>query len=176
MTGRAVLSPDGLYRYTLEREWQAELGPVPTEDLRCLFVMLNPSTADAFIDDPTIRRCVGFARSWGYSSLSVVNLFALRATHPGVLRVTPNPVGPDNDDWIRREADRASLIVAAWGTSGDLLGRDRSVLAALDRHPGAGDVYCLGVTRSGQPLHPLYVAGATVPSLYVRPARLGILR
>lgn len=162
MTGRAVLSPDGLYRYTLEREWQAELGPTPDEDLRCLFVMLNPSTADAFIDDPTIRRCVGFARSWGYSSLSVVNLFAFRATDPGSMMRAADPVGPENDHWLRVCAVRASLVVAAWGTNGGHLDRDRHVLELLQREHGKS-VYCLGVTRSGQPRHPLYVNGQISP-------------
>lgn len=159
MTGRAVLSPDGLYRYALEREWPRTL---LDRDLgRVLFVMLNPSTADGLRDDPTVRRCVDFAQRWGYSSLTVVNLFAWRATDPRELALVPDPVGPDNDAWIRARATVADRVVAAWGARGDLLARDRVVLELLR---GLGhDVRCLGVTRAGMPRHPLYLPGKACP-------------
>lgn len=171
MTGSAVLSPDEAYRYTLERHLEPNLFSSPRDVLRCLFVMLNPSTADAHEDDPTIRRCVAFARSWGYSTLSVVNLFAFRATDPEKLLNAGEPVGPDNDAWIRSEARRSELIVAAWGTHGYHQGRDEAVLALL-REAGK-PVYCLGTTRSGQPRHPLYLPGVALPELLenVRPTR-----
>jgi hypothetical protein len=168
VTGRAATSEDGLYRYVLERDLPRELG-TGRDDVRCLFVMLNPSTADAFVDDPTVRRCCAFARSWGYTSLSVVNLFAFRATDPAKLLRADDPVGPDNDHWIIREADRADLIVAAWGTQGFLRDRDQAVLDLLAPRP----VYCIGTTRTGMPRHPLYVVGTALPELLEnsRPAR-----
>src|SRR5580765_5070589 len=109
MIGGATISPDGKYRYLLSREYEDGMfGTV-------LFVMLNPSTADATKDDATIRRCVGFTKRWGYSTLEVVNLFAFRATHPRDLWKADDPVGPDNDVTISDAVRRAQLIVAAWG-------------------------------------------------------------
>lgn len=162
MTGRAVVSIDGIYRYTLERLFQPQLD---SNRGRLLFVMLNPSTADALVDDPTIGRCVRFARDWGYTELAVVNLFAFRTPDPAVLyaciRDREDPVGPDNDVWILEEARRADLVVCAWGQHGNLGGRDRSVLQILcdaGKRP-----YVLGVTAEGRPRHPLYMPASTVP-------------
>ncbi len=136
------------YRYTLRREL-APLLPGP----RVLFVMLNPSTATDDIDDPTIRRCIDFAKRWGCSSLSVVNLFAARATDPRELKRMDDPIGPDNDLTIMSEAARADTVVLAWGVHGAYLGRDQDVLVLLrplkPRH--------LGLTKDGHPRHPLYV-------------------
>lgn len=164
MTGRAVLSPDGVHRYQLERYWQPEL----TGDKgRCLFVMLNPSTADALEDDPTIRRCIGYAKAWGYTELAVANLFALRSVVPAKLYdiTVADPVGPDNDHWIAEEAARADLIVCAWGSHGRLADRDRSVMDIL-RGRGRIAPYALGLTKDGQPRHPLYLRADAVPFVY----------
>ena len=119
------------------------------------FVGLNPSTADASRDDPTLRRCMSFARERGFGGVSLGNLFALRATNPRTLREVEDPVGPRNDLWLKRLADEASLVVAAWGTRGRLGGRDAAVLPLL------GQVSCLGVTQQGDPRHPLYVRAGT---------------
>ena len=100
----AEFDPTGAYRYSLWREWDARAPAVA-------FVMLNPSTADAARDDPTIRRCASFARSWGYGSLEVVNLFAYRASEPKRLRQTPDPIGPANDDYLVDAADRVQTVV-----------------------------------------------------------------
>lgn len=116
--------------------------------------MLNPSTADARTDDPTIRRCMDFARRWGYAQLRVVNLFALRATDPRALgRVRPagRAVGPRNDTVLRREVRKADTVVAAWGAHGTLHDRAARVRALL---PEARWL-CLGTTKAGQPRHPL---------------------
>lgn len=145
--GTAWFSQDRAYRYLLTRRWGA-----PHRWMT--FIMLNPSTADAFADDPTIRRCTGFAKREGCGGLDVVNLFALRATDPRHLRTSPDPVGPDNDEFITGHCQGA-LVVAAWGTGGTLKGRDRAV-ARLFAEAGA-DVRCLGVTGAGHPRHPLYV-------------------
>ena len=117
--------------------------------------MLNPSTADAAQDDPTIRRCIGFARAWGFAGVEIVNLFALRSTDPRALRRSCDPCGSDNDAHVRVAARRAHLMVLAWGMRGSLLGRDREVLELLSR--SRTRLLALGWTRSGQPRHPLYL-------------------
>ena len=115
--------------------------------------MLNPSTADERRDDPTIRRCVGFARRWGFGGVEIVNLFALRASDPRVLRRAGDPVGAANDRHIARAAARATLVVLAWGACGRLRGRSAEIRARLSRPAPR----CLGLTRSGEPRHPLYL-------------------
>ena len=102
----AAFSPDRRYRYTLRRQWDDALP-------YCLFVMLNPSTADATQDDPTIRRCIGFTKAWGFGGLLVGNLFALRSTDPAALYHADDPVGPENDSCLRTLRDEAALSVAA---------------------------------------------------------------
>ena len=145
--GMAVLSSDGLYRYSLWRVWDRSRPAV-------LFVMLNPSTADAREDDPTIRRCIRFARDWGHGSLLVGNLFGLRSTDPAALARHPDPVGPANDSALRELAEAADRVVVAWGSKGTL--RARSLLVA-DQLAGPRNLWALGVTADGQPRHPLYV-------------------
>ena len=115
--------------------------------------MLNPSTADAYEDDPTIRRCIGFTRRFGGESLEVVNLFALRATNPKELRLSGDAIGSSNDFFIERAAKTAGMIIAAWGAHRNLGGRDEKVLRLLTVHQ---DVWCLGTTKRGYPRHPLY--------------------
>jgi hypothetical protein len=122
------------------------------------FVMLNPSTADAFQDDPTIRRCIGFARAWGYGGLHVVNLYSFRTPSPAYLKKAPRPNGPDNDAHLHQAAAAATRVVAAWGNHGDRM-RVADVLAQL--RAATGQVMCLGMTRTGAPRHPLYVPAAT---------------
>ena len=145
----AVFDRTGRYRYRLWRRW--------APGRQVLFVMLNPSTADETTNDPTIRRCAGFARSWGFASLAVVNLFALRATDPARLRAARDPVGCDNDRHIAAAAAAAHAVVVAWGMHGDLHARDRDVLALLAQHRPR----CLGLTRDGHPRHPLYLPART---------------
>lgn len=140
----AVCSPCGGYRYTLTRTWDAA-GPT------VLFIGLNPSTADATEDDPTIRRCIGFARDWGYGRLLVANLFAWRATDPRDLACACDPVGPGNDDWLRKCIAEADQAVVAWGNPGARYDRAATVTAMLP------SPCCLGLTKLGAPRHPLYV-------------------
>lgn len=145
-TSDAVISDCGRYRYWLTRAWGD--GPLVT------FVMLNPSIADAARDDPTIRRCVGYARTWGYAGLAVVNLYALVATNPRALWVADDPVGPENDQWLKHAATRAasddSLIIAAWGANA----RPERVVAAQSL-PFMDRLSALTLTKAGQPGHPL---------------------
>lgn len=157
--GSAVLSPCGRYRYRLQRT-----GLCPGSD-RVLFVMLNPSKADGRVDDPTIRRCMGFARGLGCAELEVVNLFAWRATKPAELHGLPDPVGSDNDWHIADAAARVGPVVCAWGAS-RMVDRRRlhRVLELLPR-----PLHCLAVTKAGAPKHPLYVPAAA-PLCVWRPA------
>ena len=122
------------------------------------FVMLNPSTADAFRDDPTLRRCIGFARAWGFGGLEVVNLYSYRATAPADLKKALLPNGPDNDAHLHAAATGAARVVAAWGNHGDP-SRVAAVLSLL--RAAAGQVWCLGQTRTGAPRHPLRLPAAT---------------
>jgi len=148
----AVLSPDDQYRYFLSRR-VASGGPV------VLFIGLNPSTADAVVDDPTIRRCIAFARSWGASAMWMANLFAFRSTSPKGLRIAADPIGPDNDEWIQRAVSAADLVVAAWGNHGGLFDRANVV---LEKH--GSRLLALRLTKTGMPGHPLYVRGDARPA------------
>jgi hypothetical protein len=146
MDKKATISECGRFRYRLGRRWSD--GPT------LLFVMLNPSTADADIDDPTIRRCIGFGRSHVFGAIEVVNLYAWRATDPADLRRHAWPVGPDNDQHIQAAVEASDRVCVAWGASAGESPRPGEVLPVIrgaGRHP-----FCLGVTRSGHPSHPLY--------------------
>ena len=161
--GRAALvSACGQYRYRLTRE----VGPWPRI---ALFIMLNPSTADASNDDPTVRRCIGYAQRWSCGLLFVENLFAFRATDPRYITVVRDPVGPKNNDRIAGAACRAhesgGVVVAAWGTHGAHLERDRFVLSLLTHTLGI-PVMCLGTTAEGFPRHPLYLTRETALEPY----------
>lgn len=157
----AVFSECQRYRYRLWRRWK---GP-GTSKGRVNFILLNPSTADATTDDPTVRRCEGFARSWGYGEIIVTNLFAFRSTDPAALRDTPDPVGPHNDMNINSTAMRSDLIVCAWGAGGLLLNRAERVCELLRDF----ELHYLKLTERGkQPSHPLYLHGGLQPQLWVR--------
>lgn len=149
--GPAVFSPDRVYRYVLRRRWCGE-GPTVN------FILLNPSTADESRLDPTLRRCAGFARSWGFAGMVITNVFAFRSTCPDVLCRAAEPVGPANDRHLLREARRADAVVAGWGNHAAHLGRAAAVARLLD----GVEIRCLGVNGTGMPRHPLYVA-ATAP-------------
>ena len=142
----AVFSLDRQWRYLLRRR----VGP---DQRTCLFVMLNPSTADESNDDPTVRRCIGFAKEWGFGLLEVCNLFAWRTSRPDDLSGVADPVGLANDLHLSEAACRAHRIVAAWGNRGQLLERAYAVRSLLKGYK----VLCLGLTGRGEPKHPLYV-------------------
>ena len=126
--------------------------------------MLNPSTADAFQLDPTNRRCVGFAQAWGYGALVTTNIFAFRSTNPAGLRTANDAVGPENDETIVAAATNADLVIAAWGTHGELQDRGNAVREMLAT---AGiELHLLRLTKAGHPGHPLYVASDTVPTVW----------
>lgn len=180
----AVISPCGTYRYRLWREWRNHPAPAQWnmwtdadgkpvvdgageqlgEPKACVFVMLNPSTADGDQDDPTIRRCVGFARRWGFDRLEVLNLFAYRATDPAALLALnddADPVGVHNQSHFNTVLFQDCLfggstfgrIVCAWGVHGAHLGQDETALGWMGEH----ERFALGLTREGHPKHPLYL-------------------
>lgn len=144
----ATFSECGLYRYDLTSSLRGGDGT------RCVFFMLNPSTASHEHDDPTVRRCMEFGRRWGHSFVDVVNLFALRSPHPKDLRAAADPIGPLNDETIRRRCLLSCRIVFAWGRGGDFLGRADQVIRMLRQHEGIRQ-QCLGTTKDGHPKHPL---------------------
>lgn len=139
----AVFSHDRRYRYELWRQWEGRGF--------CCFIGLNPSTADENTDDPTIRRCIGFARQWGYGGLCMLNLFAFRATDPELMKREPEPIGVSNNATLARICSEASVVVAAWGVHGAHMGRGLEVMR------GILNLHCLGLTKDGFPKHPLYL-------------------
>jgi|SRR5579859_6095362 len=154
MKKTAWISQCGLYRYRLTRHWG------PGHRVLC-FVMLNPSTADAEEDDPTVRLCISWAKLLGFDGLVVVNLFALRSTDPSKLKVVADPVGPENDDIILDSAIASSMILCAWGNHGGIGRRSEFVKSMLSR---AGiKLHCLKLSKKLQPVHPLYQPYSLVP-------------
>lgn len=151
----AIMSADQLYRYRLTRD----LGM--TGDGACCFVMLNPSTADATNDDPTIRRCVGFAKRFGCGRLEVVNLFAFRATNPQDLFDSADAgidvIGRENDQHIAEACNASRIVICAWGNHGRFQWRDKDVLAIIRAQQGAAPQALKINAKSGQPSHPLYL-------------------
>lgn len=143
------------WRYDLWRIWDYDSPP-------CAFIGLNPSTADEKEDDPTVRRCMRFSRSWGYGGLIMLNLFGYRATDPAEMKRQKDPVGIDNDRIILQRILECPLTVAAWGNHGSHLGRDKSF---LDWISGIR-LDCLGKTKAGHPKHPLYLSRELRPRLF----------
>lgn len=165
MTGDAGFSACGQYRWWLRRQWQP-LWP------RLLVIGLNPSRADAQRDDPTLRRIVGFAQRWGYGSVTLLNLHARITPNPAVLRRCPDPVGSENDRWLRTVLTTGGVAAwLAWGNQGSWRGRDRAVLDLLGEAAPGVPLLVLGLTAQGQPRHPLY-APATLPPQRVCRRRL----
>lgn len=146
----AVFSKDRKYRFYLRRVLDRKLP-------RMAFVMLNPSTADAFKNDPTVARCQERATRLGFGSFSVTNIFAFRSTQPNVLTL-PNvsPIGDGNDAWIQFAARTAAKVVVGWGNHGKFNGRGDLVISMLEED--GIQLFCLGQNKGGSPIHPLYLA------------------
>jgi hypothetical protein len=155
----AVFSDCRRYRYRLSIMRQA--GP------RVLWVLLNPSTADEHVDDPTVRRCQIWAEAWGYAGAEIANIFAWRDTDPRGMRAASDPVGPDNDGHLLEAAACAGLIICGWGVHGAHLGRGDYV-AGLLRSAGH-TLHALRITQGGHPQHPLYLPSAIKPVLWPHP-------
>lgn len=146
----ATISKCKAYRYLLRRIW-SKAKPLG-------IIMLNPSTADASVDDNTIRRCMSFSKSFGCGGIIVSNLFAYRATKPVDLFQADDPVGPENFKYIGMMLSQVALVLCAWGAQGVFLGQDQKIIKFLE---GYKEIYCLGSNKNGSPKHPLYVKSST---------------
>lgn len=159
--GSAILSEEEVpvYRYALSRDWDVSLA-------LAVWIMLNPSTAAADVDDRTVAGCQAFARLWGLGGIRVVNLFALRSTDPKNLYRHKDPVGPRNDQVISSVVSnpRAQIVMAAWGVHGAFMDRGKAVRATLQAH--GVPLHVLGLSKAGHPIHPLYVARSTPPFVW----------
>ena len=153
---RAGFSRCNSYRYWLSREFDQGSG-------HCVFIGLNPSIGDADTDDPTIRRCMGFAADWGFRHLSVVNLFAYRTPSPVVLKSSASPEGAGNRAALRKALRNADCIVAAWGSHGTHLNQASRLARLWSVYP----LQCFGQTKNRQPLHPLYQRADAILSPYM---------
>ena len=151
--GWAEFSDDRAYRYLLGRK-------ISNSNRRLLFIMLNPGTADEIHNDPTIRRCIGFAERWNFGVLEVANLFAFRTSYVTELRhAAEYPIGSGNDLWIRRALNSADRVVLAWGNHGSYLGRSHQVRRIVIE---TTQPYHFGLNKTGEPKHPLYLPAATI--------------
>lgn len=150
----AIFSEDERHRYVLTRKFPGHV----TGSGHPLFLMLNPSTATHGVGDPTVTRCAGFAREWGYTAFTVANLFSLRSTDPSALKTTTDAEGdPHNLFSIGLAVRDASIVICAWGVNGTLRGRDAAVKDYFAENGWSDKMYCLGVTKAGHPKHPLYL-------------------
>lgn len=156
----ALFSPCRRWRYLLWRRWD-ENAPV------CAFIGLNPSTADELANDPTVTRCINYAKAWGFGSLWMLNLFAFRATDPKVMKAQAGAaVGPRNDEYLIAAGKRADVVVAAWGCHGTF--RDRELTVRRMMWASGVELSCLRETKGGHPQHPLYLPGDLTPQPWLR--------
>lgn len=147
----AIYSPCEHYRYVLHRKW--------AEGKMVAFIGLNPSTATEEQNDPTVRRCIGYAQAWKFGGMVMLNAFAYRSTDPLALKKLIDPIGPRNDVYLREWTTKADMILACYGTYAVWRGRNREVKALL----ADKKVYHLGVTNCGHPRHPLYLRANLLP-------------
>lgn len=179
MTRETVFSKCRRYRYTLWREWgdvRSMFAPDPHFDYLpgrpnqyIQFIGLNPSTADEKIDDPTVRRCINYAKRWGFGAMCMTNLFAWRATDLKEMKKVERPISAaedepyGNDFWLRTISSGASMVIAAWGKDGNHLGRGEEVAGKIECV-----LHCLGVNKDGSPAHPLYLKNDAQPEVWKR--------
>lgn len=149
----AIISEDEKYRYMLSRIWDKNK---PTVTI----IGLNPSTADANNDDPTLKRCIEFARSWDYGGIYMLNLFAYRATQPSDMKKVNDPIGQENDMFIKAYTKRSDKVICAWGNDGCFLNRASNVINSIPNK------YYLKLNKSGEPAHPLYLSSKLTPLEY----------
>ena len=141
------------YRYTLWRTWD-------TSKPKIMFLGLNPSTADETNNDPTVTRCINYANSWGYGGMFMMNIFAFRTTYPVELKKTSNPIGKDNNRWIKKVSLSVDKSIGAWGNDGMFLHRSTDIKKIVK------NLYCLKINSSGEPSHPLYLKATLKPIKY----------
>lgn len=159
MEKQAVISECGKYRYQLSRVWDES-------KLKVMFIMLNPSTADASQDDPTIRRCINFAKSWGFGGLMVGNLFAYRATNPKELLNVLDPAGEENQKFLDEMFETCETIVCAWGNSKIVSTIHKRDSGYKPLGPSKDRLHYLELSNDGTPKHPLYLKGDLKPIQY----------
>ena len=152
MNKTALLSEDNIYRYQLSRIWDEEKPKI-------LFIMLNPSTADEFVEDPTIRRVVNYAKDWGYGGVYVGNLYAFRSTDPKGLKCIADPIGPENINHIQTLISLVDKVIYAWGNEQ----KEPDWLKKIVETP-----YCIEISKKGIPKHPLYLKKCLIPQIYKR--------
>jgi hypothetical protein len=169
MKRETIFSPCRQWRYTCWREWGVGTLPVSQLGIRkkpesyVQFLCLNPSIADETIDDPTVRRCIDFAKRWGYGAFVMTNIFAWRDTDPEAMKKVAEPIGPDNDEWLVKIAREADLIIGGWGKHGKHLFRGvkvKQLITSIGK-----PIHCLEKNSDGSPKHPLYIAADKVPIL-----------
>lgn len=161
MNKGASISTCKKYRRSLYRSWGV--------GKKVCFIMLNPSTADGMEDDPTIRRCINFAKLWGYDGIVVKNLFAYRATSPNDMKIASDPIGPENMNDLQnitRSVD-IGMVVCAWGTHGGYMGQDKVVIKMLSDF--GVKLNAIKITKSGHPSHPLYLKNDLIPFSFPKP-------
>jgi|TARA_Y100000310_G_C20687469_1_gene820008 hypothetical protein len=163
--GGAIISPCGQYRYHLHRNLCA--GP-QAQVSTCLFIMLNPSTADGTEDDPTIRRCMNYAAAWGHTRLEVVNLFSYRATNPKDLPIDATACGPEHVEYFMDAVFNADAVVCAWGRLNHPLAKQlaEGVIETLGLAEVIAPAMCLATNQDGSPVHPLYQKADLTPIPY----------
>jgi hypothetical protein len=148
---------DRTHRWVLWRVWDEEKPYLNV-------IGLNPSTADEDLDDPTIRRCIGYAKAWGYGGLFMTNIFAFRATNPKVMHQADDPIGLLNQECLLSVGVQAGMRLAAWGAEGDFMLRGKAV-KKLFQERGI-TLHCLGLTKNGHPKHPLYLRADAIPEVW----------
>lgn len=153
MESSAVFSKDRIYRYELWRKYDNNL-PF------CMFIALNPSTATETEDDPTVRRCIQYSKDWRYGGLCMTNIFAFRATNPKDMMKFNEPIGPENNETLKRLSEKAGIIVAAWGKEGTFMNRGQEIIDLIP------NLYCLKKNKDGSPSHPLYLKKDLLPFKY----------
>lgn len=146
----AILSEDRKYRYVLSRIWDETKPTV-------MIIGLNPSIADETTNDPTIVRCINFAKSWGYGGVYMLNLFAFRATKPHTMKEAEEPIGNENDKYLEEYYKKSEKVICAWGDTGSYKNRSKEILSKFD------DLYYLELNQTGEPAHPLYLKSDLAP-------------
>jgi hypothetical protein len=162
----AVFSNCGKYRYSLNRSWSMDslFDESPRSRQFIAFCCLNPSTATQIDNDPTVTRCINYAKAWGFGGYVMINAFAWRETLPGEMKLQPEPIGECNDAMLELVVSMAGMTVAGWGCDGAHLGRHEHLSNLLPRH---GDIYRLKETAGGFPIHPLYQRKDLIPQLWL---------
>jgi hypothetical protein len=153
MKKNAILSKGRKYRYVLSRIWD-------NSKEKIVFIGLNPSTADETIDDPTIRKCITYAKKWGYGGFYMLNLFAYRATEPGNMKMANDPVGEENDYYLDEYINKVNIAICCWGNHGQFKSRSKQVLSKYN------NLYFLKLNKTGEPAHPLYLSNSLIPKRF----------